>query len=87
MQAIETKYLGPTNSRGSRVKATCEAGSVVIEWDDALDSPENHDNAVRQLIARLDWASAARGDWYRGGLKGSRGYVYVCTYATEKVVL
>lgn len=29
-QAIVTKFLGPTNYRGSRVKATCQAGSVTI---------------------------------------------------------
>lgn len=27
MQAIETKYLGPTNTRGSRIKASAQAGS------------------------------------------------------------
>ena len=36
MQAIETRYLGPTNTRGSRIKATAAAGSITIHYDDAL---------------------------------------------------
>lgn len=27
MQAIHVRFLGPTNTRGSRYKATCQAGS------------------------------------------------------------
>ena len=34
-QAIVTKYLGPTKSRGSRVKATASAGSITLAWNDA----------------------------------------------------
>lgn len=85
MQAIETKYLGPTNSRGSRVKATCEAGSITLSWDDALNPSDNHDAAARALILSLEWDSAARGAWYRGATKGSAGYVYVCSYMTERL--
>jgi hypothetical protein len=33
-QAIETKYIGPTNTRGAKVKASCYAGSLTIDWDD-----------------------------------------------------
>lgn len=29
-QAISTKYIGPTNYRSARVKASCEAGSVTV---------------------------------------------------------
>jgi hypothetical protein len=85
MQAIETKYLGPTNSRGSRVKATCEAASYTIQWDDALDNVANHDAAARFLILKMKWDTATRGAWYRGALKGARGYVYVCSYVGERL--
>ena len=30
MQAIEMQYLGPTNFRGARIKATAQAGSITI---------------------------------------------------------
>jgi hypothetical protein len=54
-QAIVTKYLGPTDFRGSRVKATADAGSITIGWDDALDTNENHDRAARALCIKLGW--------------------------------
>jgi hypothetical protein len=88
MQAIETRYIGPTNFRGSRVKATCEAGSITLGWDDSKDSDANHDRAARALIFRLGWDNAERGAWYRGAVKGSKGgYVYVCSYMTERLSL
>lgn len=30
MQAIETRYHGPTNTRGARVSARCEAGRITL---------------------------------------------------------
>lgn len=41
-QAITTRFLGPTNFRGSRVKATADAGSVTLSWDYALGIDQNH---------------------------------------------
>jgi hypothetical protein len=32
-QAIVTRYLGATDYRGARVKATAYAGSVTLPWD------------------------------------------------------
>lgn len=55
MQAITTKFHGPTNTRGSRVSAKCNAGRITLSWDHALDSTENHDAAARALIKKLDW--------------------------------
>ncbi len=72
-QAIVTKYLGPTDSRGSRVKATCQAGSVTLSWDDAKDSDENHTAAAVALCKRLGW----RGELHGGGLPDGRGNAYV----------
>jgi hypothetical protein len=70
-QAITTKYLGPTNSRGSRVKATASAGSVTLSWDHALDSDENHRAAALALAAKFGWD----GEWIGGGLE--HGYAFV----------
>src|SRR4051812_45021830 len=36
MQAIQTRYLGPSNVRGSRVKAFAAAGSITLSWDHRL---------------------------------------------------
>jgi hypothetical protein len=82
MQAIVTRYLGPTNYKGSRVKAMCEARprGVVVGWDygasngTALSESEaNHDRAARALIESMGWF----GTWARGALP-SGGFCYVC---------
>jgi hypothetical protein len=55
MQAIQTRYIGPSNVRGSRVKAFAQAGSITLEWDSALNSDENHRAAAEALCEKLGW--------------------------------
>ncbi len=73
-QAITTKFLGPTNTRGSRIKATAFAGSVTVEYDHGLNQADNHKAAAQKLAARLGW----KGDWFAGGLPSEDGNAYVC---------
>lgn len=70
-QAITTKYLGPTDTRGARIKATCDAGSLTVPYDHALDAPGNHREAAKALAVRLNWPGRYAG----GGTK--EGYVFV----------
>ena len=72
-QAITTKYLGPTNVHGSRVKATAEAGSVTLSWDHALNTDENHIAAAKVLAEKFNWA----GNYVGGALHGTSGYAFV----------
>jgi hypothetical protein len=53
MQAITTKYYGPGNVRGSRLKAECDRGSLTVEWDYSLGVDENHATAARALLDRF----------------------------------
>lgn len=55
MQAIHTKYLPATNTRGSRIKATCEAGSLTIDYPHDLNGQACHRRAAEALVARLGW--------------------------------
>lgn len=56
MQAIQTKYLGPTNTRGSRIKATCASGSLTIGYPHELGQGQPaHRKAAEALIAKLGW--------------------------------
>lgn len=91
MQAITTKYLGPTNFRGARIKASCEAGSVSIPFGHELRIEERHGKAVRALLDKLGWYGAYVGGYQRGstyvwvhlpkdlaeGLKGEESFVVV----------
>jgi len=89
MQAITTIFLGPTNRRGSRYKATCEAGSLTLEADYRLGCEENHVRVAQALIAKLGWfhedaRGDTYGDWFCGASKG-RGFTFVCTVDYAKV--
>lgn len=55
MQAIQTKYLGPTDTRGSRIRAVCEAGSVTVGYDHSLNAEGNHKAAAKALCEKLGW--------------------------------
>jgi hypothetical protein len=72
-QAIETKFLGPTNFRGSRIKASAQAGSITVSYDHALSSEENHTAAARALASKLGWSLSLIG----GGNAKGNGNVYV----------
>lgn len=73
-QAIVTKYHGPTNHRGSRVSARCDAGRTTVEWDHALNPDANHTRAVVALVRKLGWS----GRLHLGALPlASGGYVAV----------
>ena len=71
-QAIQTKFLGPTNTRPARVKAWAVAGSVTVSWDYALGIDENHRAAAAALARRYGWGD----DWTGGNLPGP-GYAFV----------
>ena len=77
MKAIKTKYHGPTNARGSRVKASDEdMNSITIPWDHALDTTENHTKAAKVLCEKMDW----HGELVMGSLKDCYMFVFVPTY-------
>lgn len=76
-QAITTKYLGPSNVRGARVKASAEAGSVTLSWNHALNSDENHRKAAEALRDKMGWNTDGYGELHGGGLPGQSGYAFV----------
>lgn len=52
---IVTKYLGPTNTRGSRVVVRARNWSLTLPWDYELDADANHGNAADLLAQRFGW--------------------------------
>lgn len=68
-QAIITKYLGPTETLGTRIKATSASGiSVTIYRDYAVDIEEDHARAAQALAEKLGWS----GSWAPGELPDGR---------------
>lgn len=78
MQAIHSNYIPATNTRGSRIKATCERGSITIDYPHEKSGDEVHREAVRQLLERFvseDWTERAtppsQNPWKREFATGS----------------
>lgn len=72
MKAIITKYIGATDTRGSRIKATDEDGnSITIPYPHELSGEAVHAKAAVQLCRKMQWG----GELIGGGVKN--GYVFV----------
>jgi hypothetical protein len=78
LQAIVTRYHGPTNHKGARVSARAEAGRVVLPWDYALNTDDNHKAAAQALADRMGWTVDAGYPALVGGaLPANAGYAFV----------
>jgi len=74
MQAIVTKYLPATDTKGSRIKATCEGGSVTIGYPHELHQGQPaHRAAAQALAAKFNWPYKYLG----AALPRNAGYVFV----------
>jgi len=79
-QAIETKYLGPTDTKGARVVARCDGGRLVVSWKCEHNPTVNHAMAAMALAERLGWVSS-RIPAHIGGTRG--GFVVVFTQTAD----
>jgi hypothetical protein len=74
MKAIITKYLGPTNFKGSRIKASdMDKNSIIIGYDCGLNSEENHTKAAKALCQKMGWNNKM----ICGGLPNGYAFVFV----------
>jgi hypothetical protein len=78
MQAIQTKYLPASRYMPSRIKATCDRGSITIPYPHELSGDEVHREAVRKLVAKFiledekEFATpASQNTWGRAFISGS----------------
>lgn len=55
-QAIQVKFLGPTNRHGPRLRASADAGSVVIKWDHGLSDVANYRACAEALMLKFHWS-------------------------------
>ena len=74
-QAIETKYLGPTDTKGARVRASSQARSFTVGYDHRLNPSDNHAGAAVALAGKYGWTGRLVG----GGNATGTGYVFVFT--------
>lgn len=71
-QAIIIKFLGATNTKGTRIKASAEASSVTVSLDYGAGQEQRIRQAVDALLNKLEWS----GEYIIGGLP-SGDYVAV----------
>lgn len=75
-QAIETRYLGPTNTRGSRISVRAQVGRKIYSWKHNLNVQQNHLFAAQQFAKEHGWL--CRGTKLVGGeLADARGFAFV----------
>jgi hypothetical protein len=72
-QAIETTAHGPTDFKGLRYTARCQAKRLTVSCDHSKTSTWNHTNAARLLAEKMDW----QGAWFGGAKADGKGYAFV----------
>ncbi len=88
-QAIVTRYLCPTNTKPSRIKATCDRASLTITFPQGESLVDAHAVAVRSLLAKFakedgadrSWPSFER--WVCGGMPQASKDAYVWVQLPE----
>lgn len=90
-QGIVTKYLGPTDFRSSRVRATSRFHTIIVPWDSELGVYENHEAAARALTYKMGQGrpSVVCGpEWELIGAESpdGKGYVFVMIDAPSSMV-
>ena len=90
-KAITVKYLGPTNSRGARVKASAGGtqGNVTLPFRHEWSVEQNVAAAVDELLLRYEWDNSyALGVLPDGGtyvaVLSDKPSTYLSTYAEEE---
>ena len=81
MQTITTKFIGATNYRGERIKATSESGiSATVDYDYSGRAIDCHWEAVKALCEKLDW----EGNFIAGNTKNGYVWVFDCHHSEKR---
>jgi hypothetical protein len=84
-RAIRTHYTGPTDTRGSRMigDAGDRQSRVVLDYDDALNSEQNHATAAMAVVKKMGWDSEYHTPIV-GGQYGNGDYYWAFTDTTAE---
>src|SRR6185369_16738548 len=76
-KSIKTHYIGPTNTRGSRIQAsdcdTSRPNKIIVPYP---DGPNEHRQVAEQLAAKMGWTDQ---DLIEGGLGNDSVFVMLFT--------
>lgn len=79
---VWTRYYGPTNYRGSRIKVTWGSEHVTMPYDHAANNA--HESAVREAFARK-WGRRVLSIDSVASTESGRGTVYLVALADREV--
>ena len=82
MLVIKTKYLGPTDHKGSRIKATSDLGSITIPYRGDCEAREAHRRAVIALCTKV-WGQLSSIKTLAGNWLGNDMYWLTAPVAPE----
>jgi hypothetical protein len=74
---IITKYFGPSNTRGTRIKASARDRAVYVPWDYELSIEDNHLAAAQALVHELWPDNAENPELHGGPMPNGDGYAFV----------
>jgi hypothetical protein len=80
MQAIRTRYFGPSNVKGSRIQAKCEARTIYVGYDHALNLDENHKAACKALLTAMGWITKDYPAVYGGTFDNDMYWVFTAEW-------
>ena len=60
MKAIQTRYLGPTNTKRSRIKAFTDSQSITVYMDDELSLDHNAELVALKLCHKMQWRTKCK---------------------------
>jgi hypothetical protein len=77
-RAIRTRYVGPTNTKGSRIIADAgdAASRVILEYDYGLNTVDNHATAAEAVRDKMGW----RGGFFTDLVGGEIDNTYVWVF-------
>lgn len=83
MKAIITSYLGPTNTKPSRISVKAEGVPTVrVSYDSRFDAYEAHHSAASDFATRLGWLRDGL-TLVGGSTPDQRGYAFVFVRSSQ----
>lgn len=79
-KALVTKFVGPTNTKGPRIKVNGWMNSATYAWDHALSVEENHAVAVGHYVYELNKERSGEYQWAiigGGATPDESGYAFI----------
>ncbi len=79
-RCVTTKYLGPTDTKGSRVAAYSSHGKRIVPYDSALSPRMNHHAAAVELACVNGWIAYTESttvELAHGSLPDETGYAFL----------